>query len=171
MMDTVSGPLESFDRFVAEMEEEHFVAVDQRWENCRIAGRKLVDSVPALEREIAQGQQLVRETGQTKGQRKGELETLYYQRQRISQWADENEIRTADKQLSDAREAMQIATQEALEAMQDLADSESKLLTTRAHLQTLQTEMSKLQHELDGQAYFDPSLGLSARPTAYKESW
>jgi hypothetical protein len=55
--------------------------------------------------------------------------------------------------------------------MRELAEAETKLKRVENNLETLKTDMARLECSLKGTPFFDPETGLSVDPTAYKEKW
>jgi hypothetical protein len=168
----LAAPLEALDLLIAETEQEHFNAIDARWQECRKRGRTLIDEIiPQLEGEKYKWQQEAQKSGEQKAQRGVDAQTFWWERQRISEWASEKEIAAADKRLENARAASAAATQLALDDQRSLAVAESALESAKATLATLKTELHRLATELRGEPYFDPELGLSRDPLFYKEKW
>jgi hypothetical protein len=165
-------PLEALDLLVAETEQEHFDAISTRWEQCRKRGRELVDeTIPKLQGEVYKWQQESQKSGEAKAHRGQDAQTYFFQRAKISQWASQKEIASADKRLADAKEASASATALALEDQRSLAVAESALATAQNHLEKLKKELHRLEAELRGDAYFDTETGLSRSPLAHREKW
>jgi hypothetical protein len=171
MLGTIVEPLRAVDEMVATLEREHFAFFEKRWEECLEQGRSLVDSLPALHKDLAAAQQYVREADQQKANAIGVLQSCVQSERKISRWASESEIADAGRKTAKAREAMQVATDRALLRMQQLGDAEAKLKTVQANLEILKTDMARLECSLKGVPFHDPATGLSVDPTAYKESW
>ena len=163
-------PLKTIDDLVATLEEERFQAIDARWEEIRKQGRILQDGIPALQRELAAAMNHVNACEQEKGKCKTEVEEAFYSRKKISRFSTQKEISAADQKLESARNAMALATQDTLEAHQAMAVVEGKVATVKTNLATITKEMSRLECELDGKPYFDPTLGLSLTPGFYRDA-
>ena len=166
----MAEPLQAIDDLVAEMEAERFAAIDKRWEEIRKQGRKLLDSIPALQRELAACMNRVNASASAKSNRRADLEAYFNERKKLSRFATEAEIRAANLKVAQAKEAARAAADDALADQQALATAEAALATGRANLQTHQTELSRLESELRGEAYFDPTLGLSMTPGFYRDT-
>jgi hypothetical protein len=164
-------PLAVIDEFMAVLEQEHFEAIDDRWERTRVQGRELSDSMPMLEAELAQALNYSNQAEETRGQRKQDLGNAFEQRRRISAFATEREIQTADDRLQKARAAMEAANAKSLQRQQELAVAESKVASARENLRLFQQEMRRCEAELRGEPYFHPELGLSVDPKSYREGW
>jgi valyl-tRNA synthetase len=171
MIATMTEPLRAVDQFVETLEAEHFKALDDRWENIRLKGRALLESLPALEAEFADRLQACNESGELKGQRKQDLQNHIEQRRKINDFASAKEIAAADQRVEKSREAMASATQRALKDMQAMAAVESKIATTREKLAIAKTELHRLQAEIEGKRYFDPETGLSIEPLIHRANW
>jgi len=171
MLGTMIEPLRAVDELVATLEREHFAVFTERWEQCLEQGRELVDSLPALQRELAEAQQAVRLADQKKADAIGVLRSCVQSVRKISRWATEAEIADAGHKEANAREAMQVATDRALLRMRELAEAETKLKRVENNLETLKTDMARLECSLKGVPFHDPETGLSVDPTAYKENW
>jgi hypothetical protein len=162
-------PFKALDEFIAALEEEHFAAIDDRWEVIRKAGRVLVDSLPSIQAEVGSAQQYVNQSTEAKGHARSDLESAHEERQRISAWATSKEIAAADAKLLKAREAMKVAAQKAFEDLQTLAAAEGKLATCRENLRRHGLELKRLAAELRGEPYFDPDTGLSTDPMSFAD--
>jgi hypothetical protein len=167
-----AAPLEALDLLVNQIEQEHFNRIDARWEECRKRGRELIDVIiPRLETEKYKWEQEAQRSSEAKAERGADARQLFFERQKISEWASDKEIAAADKRLADAKLASQAAATLALEDMQELAKHESALASAQATLGVLKTELHRLQAELRGDKYHDPALGLSRDPLAHREKW
>jgi hypothetical protein len=164
-------PLKAADELVAVLEEEHFKAFDDRWEMIRRQGRELVDSLPALEKELAEAQNYHRESQEKKSHRRTDLETYSEERKRISPWSTRLEIEAADKKLERAKAAMVAADEQEFERRKVLAVHEGKVATVRENLRLLKLELKRCEAELNGQPFFDPNYGLSTDPIAHRNEW
>jgi hypothetical protein len=162
-------PLQAFDEFIATLEEEHFTAIDARWEVIRKAGRALVDSLPSIQAELASAQHYVNQSAEAKVHARADLESAHEERQRISAWATTKEIAAVDAKLLKAREAMKAAAQKAFSDLQTLAAAEGKMATARENLRRHALELKRLAAEVKGEAYFDPDLGLSTDPMVFAD--
>lgn len=171
MLGSMIAPLRAVDEMVATLEREHFAFFEVRWEECLQQGRELVDSLPALQRALAEAQQAVREADQQKGNAIGVLRSAVQNARKISRWATEAEIADAKRKESKAREAMQVATDRALLRMRKLGDAEAKLKTVHANLDILKKDMARLECSLKGVPFHDPETGLSVDPKSYLENW
>ena len=164
-------PIKAIDDLVATLEQEHFEAIDARWETIRKQGRVLQDGIPGLQRELAAAMNHVNECEREKGKCKTVVEEAFYSRKKISRFSTQKEISAADQKLESARNAMALATQDTLEAHQAMAVVEGKVATVKTNLATITTEMSRLEAELRGEAYHDPATGLSTSPVFYRDKW
>lgn len=168
---SIIEPVKAIDALVDALELEHFHAIDKRWEEIRKQGRALLDSKPAVQVELAQAMQAANASLAAKGQRRLEVRTYYQERRRMSVWSTAEEIRAVDLKFERAQEAAREAEDKALEDQRTQAAAEGKLATVEANLKLLHTELHRLQAELHGEPYFDPSLGLSKSPVFYRDKW
>jgi hypothetical protein len=168
---TLLPTLQAIDEFVTTMEDEHFEAIDKRWELVRQRGREIVDSIPELEQEWGAALNFSNLAQETKQQRRADLEQKWQEQKRICSWATKPEIAAADQKLWRAQNAARVAGEQAFERKRELAVAESKLVSARETLRLLKLEMKRLEAELRGENYFDPSLGLSKDPKWYRDKW
>jgi hypothetical protein len=171
MIGMLLEPLTALDELVATLEEEHFRAIDDRWERIRQQGRSLADSLPALGAELAQAQHVHRESQEKRSHRKADLESFFEARKHLSTWASAKETEAADRKLLKAREAATQAADEEFEFRKSLAVVEGKMASAQENLRLLKVELKRLEAELNGQPFFDPTLGLSSDPLAYRNQW
>jgi hypothetical protein len=165
-------PLEVLDQLIEDVEQEHFSAIDKRWEQIRKEGRELIDVViPKCGKTVYSWQQQCQKSGEQKQHRIADVTSLYLQRQKISQWSSAAEIDAADRRLAEAKAASAAAAELAFEDQKGLAVVESALATATNHLQKLKTELHRLEAELRGEAYFSPEYGLSVDPLAHRSKW
>jgi hypothetical protein len=165
-------PLAALDQLVERVEQEHFSAIDARWERIRKEGRELLDTIiPKCEKAVYRWQQQAQKTSEAKAQRAADALQCLFERQKISEWASASEIAAADKRKANAGDASVAAAALALEDQRGLAAAESALATATGHLQKLKTELHRLQAELHGQVYFDTTLGLSRDPLSHRAKW
>jgi hypothetical protein len=165
-------PLEALDLLVAETEQEHFDAISTRWEQCRKRGRELVDeTIPKLHGEVYKWQQESQKSGEAKAERGADAQQYFFERQKLSSWASQKEIASADRRLADAKVASAAAAELALADLRELAVHESKLESAKETLKLLKTELHRLAAELNGTPYFDPETGLSRDPVGYRGKW
>jgi hypothetical protein len=163
--------LTAIDVLVSELEEERYIAISTRWESIRAEGRVLLDSLPALERQLAEARRYANESQEAKGKRKNDVENFFEQRRHMSRFATDAEVRAADRKVERGKDAMQRATQRALDDLQAMAKVESKIASIEATLKSYEIELQRLEVELRGETYFDPETGLSRSPTFFKDKW
>jgi len=171
MISLITAPLRDVDAFVATLEEEHFKAIDARWESFRQQGRELADSLPALQEEFAECLRDVNASAESKGQRIADLRARIEERRKIGDFASAKEVAAADQRVEKAREAMALATQKALDDMRAMAVVEGRIETTQEKVKIAKTELHRLQAELRGERYFDPETGLSVEPLSHRANW
>lgn len=163
--------LTAIDKFISEVEEARYIAVEVRWEEVRTAGRKLIDSLPALQQQLAQALQYCNASESAKVRTQTAAEQLFHERLAMnkSPWLSKAELKSADQKLEKAKELAIQARQKALDDVRALAVVESKIASVNATLESYQTELQRLALELNGAAHFDPEFGLSTEPRFYKE--
>jgi hypothetical protein len=174
MLLDIVEPLTQLDMLVAILESEHRAAWEARWEADRVKGRALIDvTLPELHGAVNAAQMRVNEAAERKGHAQTALRALHLEHSRISsnRFATQQEIDSAAKKLAKARGEMEAASDAALEAVRAMAMPESKLATARENLELLKQDMDKCVAELKGEPYFSLELGLSTRPTLYRDSW
>jgi hypothetical protein len=171
MLGAILEPLQDADALVEILEREHFEAIDQRWEVIRKQGREIMDGLPGLETELAEAQNYHRDSQEARSHRKTDLETYFEQRRHLSTWATQKEIAAADKKLENARAAMTRAEETEFERRKVLAVAEGKMASAVENLRLFKLELRRCEAELNGQPFFDPTLGLSTDPVAYRHEW
>ena len=168
---TILPTIQALDEFVNLLESEHFAAFDKRWEEVRKRGREIYDSLPELEAEWGTALNFANLAGEEKQKRRVDLEQKWDEHKRICSWATKPEIAAAEQKLWRAQNAARVAGEEAFERKKELAAAESKLVSARENLRALRQEMTRLDAELRGEPYFDPSLGLSTDPMGHRNKW
>jgi chromosome segregation ATPase len=163
--------LTKIDSFISEIEEARYIAISTRWESIRVAGRKLIDSLPELQRQLAEAQQYCNQSESVKVRTQKAAEQLFHERVAMgkSPWLSTAELKSADQKLEKAKELAIQARQKALEDVKRMAVVESKIASIHATVESYQTELHVLSLELSGEAHFDPEFGLSTEPRFYKE--
>jgi hypothetical protein len=163
--------LTKIDSFISEIEEARYVVIETRWESIRVAGRKLIDSLPELQRQLAEAQQYCNQSESVKVRTQTAGEQLFHERVAMgkSPWLSTEELKSADQKLEKAKDAAILAKQKALDDVRRMAVVEGKIASIRATLESYQTELHVLSLELSGEAHFDRELGLSSEPRFYRE--
>jgi chromosome segregation ATPase len=163
--------LTAIDKFISEIEEARYIAISTRWESIRVAGRKLIDSLPELQRQLAEAQQYCNQSESVKVRTQKAAEQLFHERVAMgkSPWLSTEELKSADQKLEKAKELAIQARQKALEDVKRMAVVESKIASIHAAVESYQTELHVLSLELSGEAHFDRELGLSSEPRFYRE--
>lgn len=168
---TATIQLTAVDALVADLEEERYITISTRWESIRQQGRELLDSLPALERQLGDARRYFNESQERKQQRKNDVETFHEQRKHMGRFATDAEVRAADRKVEQGKAAMQQATQKALDDHRAMAKAESKIASVKATLESFEVELQRLEVELRGESYFDPETGLSRSPVFYRDKW
>jgi hypothetical protein len=171
MLGSVLPSLQALDELVLILEEEHFQAIDKKWEVIRKQGRELHDSIPQLEAEWGQALNYSNISQEKKQKTKQLAEQKFEQHKKLSTWATKTEIKLADHALLEAQLAAREAGEQAFTDKQTLAVAESALVSARENLRLFRNEMRRLEAELRGEPYFDPTLGLSKDPKQYRDKW
>lgn len=163
--------LAAIDAFISEVAEERYIAVEVRWEEVRTAGRKLIDSLPALQQQLAEARGYCNQSESLKVRTQTAAEQLFHDRLAMnkSPWLSKQELADADQKLEKAKELAIRAKQKALDDVRRMAVVESKIASVNATLESYQTELQRLAMELCGEAHFDSEFGLSTEPRFYKE--
>jgi hypothetical protein len=171
MFGSVLEPLQALDEFLAILEEEHFQAIDKKWETIRQQGRTLHDSIPQLEAAWGEALNFSNISQEAKQKTRQAAEQAFEERKRISTWASSPEVAAAEQKLVRAQNAAKVAGETAFTDKQTLAAAESKLVSARENLRLFKQEMRRLEAELRQEPYFDPALGLSKDPKQYRDKW
>ena len=150
MLGKIVVPLRALDAFIIILEQEHFQALDDRWERTRQQGRELSESFPALQSDYAAALNYSNEAEQTRGRRKADFAQRVEERGRISNWATAAEVSDADERMEKAGIAMDLATQKAFQRQQELATAESKVASAKENLALFSQEMRRCEAELKG---------------------
>jgi DNA mismatch repair ATPase MutS len=163
--------LTAIDSFVAEIEEARFIAIEVRWEEVRTAGRKLIDSMPTLQRELAEARGYCNQSESAKVRTQTAAEQLFHARIALNKsvWASKAELKDADQKLERAKDAAVKAKQLAFDDVRRMAVVESKIANVHATLESYQAELQRLALELSGEAHFDSEFGLSSEAKFYTE--
>jgi hypothetical protein len=171
MQATVIPQLTAIDTFIAEIKQARFIAIETRWETIRAQGRKLIDSLPELQRQLAEAQQYCNQSESVKIRTQTAAEQLFHERAAMnkSPWLSKAELKSADQKLEKAKELATQARQKELDDLRRMAVAESKIANINARVESYQTELQRLQVELSGEAHFDAEFGLSTEPRFYKE--
>jgi hypothetical protein len=115
-----------------------FVAASVRWDNASQLKAKSIDAVHAAR----------------------------YQREHMSRWATDSEIKAADATVGHAQVLASRATEASARALQVRNGAEQQLLDARAELSRLAGQEQALRACVEGRAFIDPELGLSSVPNA-----
>jgi hypothetical protein len=163
--------LTAIDKFISEIEEARWIALETRWETIRAEGRKLSDALPALQQELAEARQYCNQSESVKIRIQTAAEQLFHERAAMnkSPWLSKAELQSADQKLEKAKELAIQARQKELDDLRRMAVTESKIANIHRTLENYQTELQRLQVELSGEAHFDSEFGLSTEPRFYKE--
>ena len=163
--------LTQIDSFIAEVDEARFIAIEVRWEEVRAAGRKLSDSMPALQSELATARGYCNASEGLKARTQGTAEQLFHARLAMnkSAWVSKAELQSADQKLEKAKSAAVEAKQKWLSDVRRMAVVESKIASINATLESYQAELQRLSLELSGEANYDNEFGLSSEPKFYRE--
>lgn len=163
--------LTAIDKFISEIEEARYIAISTRWESIRVAGRKLIDALPELQRELAEARGYCNQSESAKIRTQTAAEQLFHERSAMSKspWVSTAEFKTADAKLERAKVEAVRAKQKWMGDLGAMAKVESKIANVNATLESYQTELHLLSLELNGEATFDKELGLSSEVKFYTE--
>jgi hypothetical protein len=171
MQAKVIPQLTAIDNFVSEIESARYVAIECRWEEVRVAGRKLISSLPALQEEQVEALHYCNASKSAKIRTQQAAEQLWHSRAAMqkSPWVSKAELKDADEKLERAKDEAVKANQKWLDDVKRMTAVEGKIEILRATLESYETELQRLQLELSGAAYFDQEFGLSTEPRFYRE--
>ena len=167
----VIPPLTAIDKFISEIEEARWIALETRWETIRAEGRKLSDALPALQQELAEARQYCNQSESVKIRTQTAAEQLFHERAAMnkSPWLSDAELKVADQKLEKAKELAIQARQKELDDLRRMAVTESKIANIHRTLESYRIELQRLALELSGEAHFDSEFGLSSEPRFYRE--
>lgn len=163
--------LAALDAFIAEIKEARYIAIETRWEEIRAEGRKLVDSLPALNGQLGEARRYCNQALEAKGRHQVDAEQKFAERTAMNgfTWASKEELAAAARKLERAKEAATLAKQKWIDEMRAMAVVEGKIASVNATLESFQNELQRLALELSGEAHFDQEFGLSSEPRFYTE--
>jgi hypothetical protein len=173
MQAIILEPLQAFDELIANLEQEYRDAWEARWNEGRVKGRAIIDSLPTLQGNVYTALAVAREAAQRKDDLLQPVQDLHLEHGRMqgNRFVTDEELRSHARKLARARAEFDAASDAALEAVQAMAIPEGELATARANLELIVRDMDQCVCELSGEAYFHPDLGLSTRPVVYRDNW
>jgi len=165
--------LEAIDSLVALLEEEHFAATIERWENLQKRGRELRESFLSLQGNVNAAMMVVNEAEARKAHCKTQLQSHHYAAGKLSmdRFRTEKEIADSEALVASDRAAMDEASKQALAAQQALGEAQNTLKLAHAELEGITIAMDRCVCELNGKSYHDPTTGLSIDPRTYQDEW
>jgi len=165
--------LEAIDDLVGVLEEEHFQAIAERWENLQKRGRELRESFLSLQGNVNAAMMVVNEAESRKAHCKTQLQSHHYAAGKLGmdRFRTEKEIADSEALVASDRVAMEQASEQALKAQQALGEAQNTLKLAHAELEGITIAMDRAVCELNGQAYHDPQTGLSVDPRTYQDEW
>jgi hypothetical protein len=165
------APLKAVDDFIETVEEERLISLGDQWEMRRKQGRKIKESLDKLIGAVNQSMMVHNESEAQKKRCEIQLQADHLAGRRLSKWATEQEISDAEELVAEDRIAKQAADEQWLTTLRALTEAQNAVAIARAQVEGIEQEMSRLEAEIQGASYCDPTTGLSVDPLGYRAGW